>query len=110
PKVLGRLVVRSSGAGEVESKGVPFRLGETIEVAGGYKVEVLEATADFRFDATRKEEITDPRPIEDQVPDRPAVRVKIHGPEGAAPETRLLLEALDWSAHGQQAKFQYKEL
>lgn len=110
PKVLGRLVVRSAGAGEVESRVVPFRLGEPIQVAGGYTLEVVDATGEFKLDESHKTEVRDDRPLEEQAPVRPAAWVKITGPDKAPPERRLLLEALDWESHGQQARFQYKEL
>jgi hypothetical protein len=110
PAVIGRLLVRSPGAGEVEPRRVPFRLGETIEVAGGYSVEITDATAQFRLDSGGKEEVHDPRPLQEQPPSRPAVWVEIRGPGGDGSERRLLLESLDWEAHGRQKNFTYKDL
>src|SRR6185369_11909819 len=63
PRILGRLLIRSPGAGEVDARRVPFRLGEPIEVAGGFTVTVSEATASFRLDPSKKEEVRDPRPL-----------------------------------------------
>ncbi len=110
PKVLGRLLIRSPGAGEVDARRVPFRLGEPIEVAGGYSIVVSDATASFRLDPTKKEEVKDPRPLVEQTPDRPAVWVDIRGPGDKSTEHRLLLESLDWEATGRQKSFTFKEL
>ena len=110
PKILGRLLIRSPGAGEVDARRVPFRLGEPIEVAGGYTVTVSEATASFRLDPSKKEEVRDPRPLVEQAPDRPAAWVDIRGPGNSGSERRLLLESLDWEATGRQKNFTFKEL
>ena len=110
PKVLGYLLVRSPGAGEVESRRVPFRLGETLEVAGGYTVQVVEAIPNFRLDPSGKEPIRDERPIAEQFPARPAVWAEIRGQGDDGSERRLLLESLDWEAHGRQKQFTHKDL
>ncbi len=110
PGVLGYLAVRVAGAGEVEARRVPFHLGEKLEVAGGYTVEVQEATANFRLDPGGKGEIRDSRPLAEQYPRSPGVYVNITPKEGGQPERRLLIEALDWEAHGRQKTFPYKDL
>src|SRR5258705_2724830 len=109
-KRLGYLHVRSAAAGGVDSDSVPFRLGEKIQVAGGYTVEVQEATANFQLDPSGKGEIRDARPLAEQYPRSPAVWVNITRADGAEPEKRLLLEALDWEAHGRQKKFTHADL
>lgn len=107
--IIGTLSARGTGAGEVDLRRIPFRLGDEIEVAG-YKVVVEEATANFRLDTNGKTEVRDPRPLADQYPIRPAVWVKITPVDGETAERRLLLEALDWEAQGRQQLFTYKDL
>ncbi|HEV8111438.1 MAG TPA: hypothetical protein VGR31_01555 [Planctomycetota bacterium] len=109
-KRLGYLHVRSASAGDVDSDRVPFQLGQKIQIAGGYTVEVQEATASFQLDPTGKGEIRDARPLAEQFPRSPAVWVNITRADGSAPERRLLLEALDWEAHGRQKKFSHADL
>lgn len=107
--VIGTLAARGAGAGEVDLRRIPFRLGDEIEVAG-YRVAVEEATANFRLEPNGIVEIRDPRPLAEQYPVRPAVWVRITPKDGGTDERRLLLEALDWEAHGRQKQFTYKDL
>src|SRR5258705_535808 len=85
-KRLGYLHVRSAAAGGVDSDRVPFRLGEKIQGAGGYTVEVQEGTANFQLDPSGKGEIRDARPLAEQYPRSPAVWVNITRADGAEPE------------------------
>ena len=110
PRVLGTLEARLPGEGEVEARRIPFRLGETIEVAGGYTVRINEATANFRLDPSGKGEIRDPSPLAEQFPRSPAVWVEITPKGGGTSERRLLVESLDWEALGRQKKFTHKDL
>ena len=107
--ILGTLAARGAGAGEVDLRQIPFKVGDVIEVAG-YQVAVERATANFRLDPNGQGEIFDPRPLAEQYPIRPAIWVKITPEEGGTEEKRLLLEALDWEAHGRQGSFTYKDL
>jgi hypothetical protein len=110
PLVLGTLEARLPGEGEVEGRRIPFRLGQSIEVAGGYSVRVKEATANFRLDPSGKGEIRDPAPLAEQFPRSPAIWVEITPKGGGEAESRLLVESLDWEALGRQKKFKYKDL
>jgi hypothetical protein len=110
PSVLGTLEVRAPGAGDVVGKHVPFRLGESLDVAGGYTIVVREVNANFRLDPSGKTEIRDPGPLADQYPHRPAAWVEITPKDGGEKERRLLIESIDWEAQGRQKKFTYKDL
>jgi len=109
PSRLGWLLVRSAAAGDVDSERLPIRLGEKLELRGGYVVEIQEATANFQLDPSGKGEIRDARPLGEQYPRSPAVWVNITRGDDP-PEKRLLLEALDWEAHGRQKKFAHPDL
>jgi hypothetical protein len=107
--ILGTIAARGAGAGEVDLRRIPFRLGDEIEVAG-YRVKIEEATASFRLDPNGTVEIRDPRPLADQYPERPAVWVRITPEGGGQDERRLLLEGVDWETFGRQKLFTHKDL
>ena len=112
---LSRKVLDADLAGlgvefELEVTRVPFRLGETVEAPGGYRIEVVEATANYHVDPDSLSEIRDTEPLGDQYPARPGVWVHITPPGGGEHERRLVLESVDAEHAGKQGDYEYDDL
>ena len=107
--ILGQLLVELEGSG-VGQAGYELREGATIEVAGGFRLEVVRATTNFRFGGPGEGEVVDERPLAEQPHTMPAVVLDVHPPDGGPPERRVLLDAYDPVEFGQQADFEHPEL
>jgi len=109
-RILGHLLVRELAEGEVEAHRVPVSLGDVIDAPGGYRIEVVDATAHYSLDSQDLTEVRDVRPLAEQVPLRPGVWVEITPPEGGQAERRLVLENVDAEQHGKQETYEYDDL
>jgi len=107
---VGLLSMRVSAAGDVEPMVVPVRVGETVEGPAGYRVRVVAAAGNLRFDRATKSEILDPRPLAEQFPSSPGVVVEITQTGGGAPERRVVGESFDAESQGMQKEFAYPDL
>jgi hypothetical protein len=108
--LLGVLQLRELGRGDVEPRQHPVRLGQTVETEGGYRIEVVEAIANYRTDPQDGKEIRDPRPLREQAPFNPGIRVLIHPPDGGEPERRLVLERVVAEGSVEQSRYAYPDL
>lgn len=107
---VGWLSMRVSAAGDVEPLIVPVRVGEVVDGPAGYRVKVVAAAGDLRFDRQTKTEILDPRPLSEQFPSNPGIVVEITQASGGAPERRVVGESFDAEAQGMQKEFAYPDL
>lgn len=107
---VGWLSLRVAAAGDVEPIVVPVRVGETIDGPAGYRVHVVSASGDLRFDPTTKSEILDSRPIAQQFPSNPGLVVEITQPGAGNPERRVVSESFDAESHQMQKGFAYPDL
>ncbi len=107
---VGWLSLRVAAAGDVEPIVVPVRVGETIDGPAGYRVHVVAAAGDLRFDPRTKSEILDPRPLAQQFPASPGLVVEITQPGAGAPERRAVGESFDAESHQMQKEFAYPDL
>ncbi len=85
---------------------VPVRLGQTVEIPGGYRLEFVDATSDLdvrKADrATIERGSPDPRPLSEQPYRFAAVWVDIHPSGGGESERRLVIEVVDALEYGLQ--------
>jgi len=106
---IGWLAMRVAAAGDVEPLVVPIRVGETVDGPAGYRVRVVAAAGDLRFDPKTKSEILDPRPLDQQYPENPGIVVEILQAGGAS-ERRVVSESFDAESMGMQKEFAYPDL
>ncbi|MBL8860434.1 MAG: hypothetical protein JNK02_00335 [Planctomycetes bacterium] len=104
------LSMRVAAAGDVEPLVVPVRIGETVAGPAGYRLSVVSAAGDLRFDPQTKSEILDPRPLAEQFPANPGIVVEIRHQDGGAPERRIVAESFDAEARGMQKEFAFPDL
>lgn len=107
-EILGHLEIEFAGNASVAPQVVPFRLGETLEAPGGYRLFVQRATKNFALDQGR--EVRDERPLAEQPPYRPAAWLQITPPEGGEPETRPIFDGLDPVEMEFVGSYRYREL
>jgi len=107
---VGWLSLRVAAAGDVEPMVVPIRVGDVVEGPAGYRVRVVAAAGDLRFDPVAKTEILDPRPLAEQYPSNPGVVVEITPENGGAPERRVVGEAFDAESHQMQKEYAFPDL
>jgi hypothetical protein len=109
-EIVGNLELRELEQGDVQARRVPFRVGDTIEAPGGFRIEVREATGAYRVNREDLTEIRDTRPLAEQPPHSPAVWLSITPPGGGEPERRLVHERVDAEKHGKLEKYTYDSL
>lgn len=109
-EIVGHLELRELEQGDVQARRVPFRVGDTIEAPGGFRIEVKEATGAYRVNREDLTEIRDTRPLAEQPPHSPAVWLSITPPGGGEPEHRLVHERVDAEKHGKLEKYTYDSL
>jgi phage shock protein PspC (stress-responsive transcriptional regulator) len=109
---LGDLLVRIGTGSEANAKPFRVRLGDTLELEDGWRLEVVGATADF--DPSRGDDLEGSKnqlPLEQQAARRPAVWVDITPPpdeDGVGEvERRLIIEGIDPVQHGFQSSFDH---
>jgi hypothetical protein len=107
---LGWLGMRVLAAGDVEPRVVPVRPGETIEGPSGYSIRVLSASPNLRFDPATRQEILDPRPIAEQVPNSPGVVVEIRHAAGGTLERRVVSATFRAREHDLQRDYAFPDL
>lgn len=107
---VGWLSARVAAAGDVEPMIVPIRVGDVVEGPAGYRVRIVSASGDLRWDPAAKSEIIDPRPLEQQFPSNPGIVVEITPEGGGAPERRVVGEAFDAESHQMQKDFAFPDL
>lgn len=106
---LALLGARVSGAGDGQDHWQPIGLEGTLALPGGYTLEVLDAHPNFRLDPNLRVPIEDPRPIAEQPPLRPALRVSITGPDGGR-EERWVFSFFEAEGTSVQESYAYSEL
>lgn len=109
-EIVGHLELRELEQGDVQARRVPFRVGDTIEAPGGFRIEVKEATGAYRVNREDLTEIRDTRPLAEQPPHSPAVWLSITPPGEGEPEHRLVHERVDAEKHGKLEKYTYDSL
>ncbi len=88
-----------------------IRIGDRLDVAGGYQLVVRSATRDFKPGRDTSERgPADPLPLFEQADGFRAVWIDVVPPGGKEPERRLLSEVLDPVEYGLQDGFKYKEV
>jgi len=107
--LLGHLLVELQGSGQGQASH-ELREDVSIEAPGGFRIEVVRATRNFRLGAPGEGEIVDQRPLAEQPFGMAAVVLDVHPPDGGEPERRTLLEAIDPVESGDQAGFEHSEL
>lgn len=107
-EILGHLEIEFAGAASVAPQVVPFRLGETVETLGGYRLFVQRATKNFKLD--QGSEVRDERPLAEQPPYRPAAWLLITPPDGSEPETRPIFDGLDPVDMGFVGSYRHRDL
>lgn len=107
---VGWLSLRVAAAGDVEPMIVPVRVGETVDGPAGYRVKVVSAAGDLRFDPRTKTEVLDPRPLAEQFPSSPGVVVEITSDSGGMPERRVVSETFDAESQGLQKEYAFPDL
>lgn len=111
---VGVLEWSVAGEGDGQPRPAEVRLGETIQVGGGYKVRFVQATSDFRTDADDERESRHPLPLEKQplrfaalwvdlIP--PGTDDEIPAGAGDQIERRVLFDAFDDVQIGRQEGF-----
>lgn len=113
-RVVGTLDVEVRTALEDHPVPVRARLGETTELPGGWKIEVVNATSDLDVRERDQERLlagsTNRIPLELQANRIKAVWVDIHPPDGGASERRLILEAIDPIENGLQEGYEHADV
>lgn len=109
-EIVGTLELRDLESGDVQASRVPFRVGDTLEAPGGYRIVVSEATAAYRVNREDLGEVRDTRPLAEQPPHAPAVWLDITPPDGGETERRLVHERVDAEKHGKLEQFTYDSL
>ena len=102
--------MRVKTGNEAAETPYPIRIGETVELPGGYRVEVREAVPDYRLDRRTGSEIRDGRALAEQAPSNPAVICWITSPGGGEPERRVVRQNVDAVSQGLQSDYEYSEL
>lgn len=107
---VGWLSMRVSAAGDVDPLIVPVKVGDVVDGPAGYRVRVVSAAGDLRFDPSTKSEIFDPRPLAEQYPSNPGIVVEISQEGGGAPERRVVGESFDAESQGMHKEYAYPDL
>lgn len=113
-QVVGTLDVEVRTALEDHPIPVRARLGQTTELPGGWKLEVVDATSDLDVRERDQERLmagsTNRIPLELQANRIKAVWVDIHPPDGGESERRLILEAIDPIENGLQEGYEHADV
>jgi hypothetical protein len=85
-------------------------VGDTVAAPGGYRIQVLSASANLKYDQQTKQEVLDPRPLAQQFPRSPGVVVVITPAGGGAPERRVVSESFHAEEHDLQKDYAFPDL
>ena len=102
---LGDIWVEVAGINDGNPVRFPVMLDERYSLPGGYTMTVVSATANFQLDGPTQREIADDRPLAEQPPREPVVKVSITGPDGGTVEERPIFHRFDADEQGLQSKF-----
>src|SRR5262249_5113756 len=105
----GRIQISVAGKDTGMPTLLPFHLGDTLDAAGGYRVRIVDASADFDPNRDRSKN-QNTKALPEQKKGVAALWVEILPPAGGAPEPRILREALDPVEVGLQDKYLHKEV
>ncbi len=106
---LGYLEYTVVGEGDGAPRTASIRLGETVELAGGYRARVVDATSDFGPDRADREKSQHPLALAEQPQGLSAVWVDVEGPSGQT-ERRIVFEEIDPVEHGLQEAYFHQNL
>ena len=106
---LGLLEATVVGEADGEPQVFPVRLGDEIELPGGYVLTIADATTDFSPDTGGKEGSTHPLPLAEQPFGMAGIWVDVTPAEGPV-ERRIVLEAIDDVEYGRQETFFHPEV
>lgn len=111
---LGTLDVQVLGTDDITPIPVRIVLGERVELPGGYAIQCVDATTDFRPDPNQRRQLergsNHPLPLEQQPDGYAAIWMDIFPPDGGPPERRLVIEVVDAIEHGLQESYEYEGL
>lgn len=107
---VGWLSVRVASSEEAEPRHIPVRMGDVVSAPGGYTIRVDRLVPAFELDHDTLQEVVDPRPIDQVFPSNPAAMIVITPPNGGAPETRPVLERLDYEDAEIKKELRHKDL
>ncbi len=106
---VGWLESTLQGEGDGSARTVPAALGETLELGGGYKVHIAEATSDFAMGRDDHQKSAHPLPLKEQPLRFAALWLDVTGPDGHV-ERRLVLDGIDPVEHGLQSRYFHDDL
>jgi len=113
-RVVGTLDVEVRTALADHPIPVRVRLGETVDVPGGWKIAFVDATSDLDVREPDKTRLmagsTNRVPLERQANRIKAVWIDIHPPDGGEVERRLILEAIDPIENGLQDTYEHSDV
>ena len=107
---LGFLTYYVVGKGDGQEQFAAVSIGDEIELLGGYRVRIHDATKDLRFGADTNEGSSHPVALEDQPIRFPALWVDVISPEGKEVERRVVIEGVDDVQAGRQDDHFYTEV
>ncbi len=102
---LGLLEVSVVGEEDAAPRIHPVSLGDQLEIPGGYRVSIVDATADFQVGRDARTGSVHPKPLEEQPRGRAALWVDVGPPGDEPPERRVVVEGLDPVQTGMQEAF-----
>lgn len=110
PAPLGRVEVSVVGEGDGQAVVVPVRLGETVEIEGGYRLRFHDASSDFRTDEDNEVESSHPAPMAEQQLKFPALWLDVIPPDDGEVERRVIFEAFDDVQFGRQDQHYHSDV
>ncbi len=102
---LGLLEVSVVGEEDATPRIHPVGLGDALEIPGGYRVSIVDASADFQIGQDTRTGSAHPKPLEEQPRGRAALWVDVVPPGGEPSERRVVIEGLDPVQTGMQEAF-----
>ncbi len=106
---VGWLEYTVAGEADGVPHTVPVGINETVELSGGYRVKIDQATTDFVPGRDSEQRSAHPLRLEEQPFRFPVLWVDISGPDGRT-ERRLVIEGIDPVQHGLQSRYFYQDL
>ena len=106
---LGLLEATVVGEGDGAPLVSPIELGTSVELPGGYRVEIVDASADFGRETGDGDGSFHPLPLAEQPYRFAALWADIYAPDEPK-ERRLILEAIDDVEYGRQDAFYHPEV
>jgi hypothetical protein len=106
---LGTLYIGVLTGKDLIPVAVPVRLGESMQLQGGYSVKIVDATSDFKPGMEREQQSTVTVPLEQQPLHYCAVWIDVTSPKGKV-ERRCVREQFDAMSYGEQDRYPLKEV